>query len=97
MPRKKRSPTPWPISPFSDLYPYLAHTLFDHLPTVAGLFLGTSIHETTQVAGAGLIYSQIYNAPRVLGAATVAKLVRNLFMAVLIPLMSFLYHRRPGA
>jgi uncharacterized integral membrane protein (TIGR00698 family) len=79
------------------LYPYLAHTLFGHLPTVAGLFLGTSIHETAQVAGAGLIYSQVYDAPRVLDAATVAKLVRNVFMAVVIPLMSFLYHRRLGA
>jgi uncharacterized integral membrane protein (TIGR00698 family) len=79
------------------LYPYLAHSLFGHLPTVAGLFLGTSIHETAQVAGAGLIYSQIYGAPRVLDAATVAKLVRNVFMAVVIPLMSFLYHRRLGA
>ncbi len=75
------------------LYPYLAHSLFGHLPTVAGLFLGTSIHETAQVAGEGLIYSQIYGAPRVLDGATVAKLVRNVFMAVVIPLMSFLYHR----
>ena len=79
------------------LYPYLAHILFGHLPTVAGLFLGTAIHETAQVAGAGLIYSQIYDAPRVLDAATVAKLVRNVFMAVVIPMMSFLYHRKPGA
>ncbi len=79
------------------LYPYLAHILFDHAPTVAGLFLGTAIHETAQVAGAGLIYSQIYDAPRVLDAATVAKLVRNVFMAVVVPLMSFLYHRKSGA
>jgi len=33
----------------------------------------------------------------VLDAATVAKLVRNVFMAVVIPMMSFLYHRGLGA
>ena len=79
------------------LYPYLAHALFESFPTHAGLFLGTSIHETAQVAGAGLIYAQLFNAPSALDAATVTKLVRNVFMALVIPLMAYIYHRQIAA
>jgi len=73
------------------LYPYLAHALFANAPTSAGLFLGTSIHETAQVAGSGLIYDQLYNAPQALEAATITKLVRNIFMILVIPLMAYRY------
>lgn len=73
------------------LYPYLAHVLFAQNPTSAGLFLGTAIHETAQVAGSGLIYSQLYNAPQALEAATITKLVRNIFMVLVIPLMAYRY------
>jgi len=76
------------------LYPYLAHLLFGSDHTAAGLFLGTSIHETAQVAGSGLIYSQIYNAPPALDTATVTKLIRNVFIAVIVPLMTIYYHRQ---
>ena len=38
-------------------YPFLAHFIFDGDELFIGLFLGTSIHETAQVAGSGLIYS----------------------------------------
>ena len=51
------------------------------------------MHETAQVAGAGLVYQQYYNDPEALNVATVTKLVRNLGMLVVIPLMSILYHR----
>jgi hypothetical protein len=44
-------------------YPYVAHYLFADQPAFAGLFLGTSIHETAQVAGAGLMYESQFNAP----------------------------------
>ena len=37
------------------LYPYLAHALFGQNATAAGLFIGTSIHDTSQVTGAALI------------------------------------------
>jgi uncharacterized integral membrane protein (TIGR00698 family) len=76
------------------VYPYVAHAVFGGNPTQAGLFLGTSIHETAQVAGSGLIYKQLFDSPKALDAATVAKLVRNLFMAIVIPLMAYLHHRR---
>ena len=72
-------------------YPFLAHYLFDSDELSIGLFLGTSIHETAQVAGAGLIYSEQYNSPTTMDIATVTKLVRNISMIVVIPLISFLY------
>jgi uncharacterized integral membrane protein (TIGR00698 family) len=74
-------------------YPFVAHTLFGNDPRAAGLFLGTAIHDTAQVAGAGLMYQQQFHAPRALDAATVTKLVRNLFMVGVIPLVGALYHR----
>ena len=72
-------------------YPFLAQVLFSEQPALAGLFLGTSIHETAQVAGAGLMYEEQYNAPVALETATVTKLVRNLCMIAVIPLVGFLY------
>jgi uncharacterized integral membrane protein (TIGR00698 family) len=73
-------------------YPFLAHLIFAE-PLHAGLFLGTSIHDTSQVAGAGLTYQQLFDAPEALDAAVVTKLVRNLSMLGVIPLMGMLYHR----
>jgi uncharacterized membrane protein YadS len=51
------------------------------------------VHETAQVAGAGLVYEQYFGDPAALDAATVTKLVRNLGMMIVIPLMAVLYHR----
>ncbi len=67
-------------------YPFLAHAVFAAQPALAGLFLGTSIHETAQVAGAGMMYQSQYEAPAALDIATVTKLVRNLCMVAVIPL-----------
>ncbi len=72
-------------------YPYLAYHVFRHNAVMAGLFLGTSIHETAQVAGAGMIYADSFGAPLGLDVATVAKMVRNVFMAAAIPLLAFLH------
>jgi len=79
-------------------YPILGYYLFADEPALAGLFLGTSIHETAQVAGAGLMYEAQYNAPVALDIATVTKLVRNLCMIAVIPLVGILYgaDRGPG-
>ena len=73
-------------------YPFVAHFLFAS-DTQVGLFLGTSIHDTSQVAGAGLSYAQQFAAKKAMDTAVVVKLVRNLCMSVLIPLMAVLYHR----
>ena len=75
------------------LYPYFANFYFDGNSLFAGLFLGTAIHETSQVAAAGLIYDQQFNSPETLNIATVTKLMRNTFLIIMIPLFAFLYNR----
>ena len=76
------------------VYPFLAHYLFNGDELSVGLFLGTSIHETAQVAGAGLIYSDQYSSPATMDIATVIKLVRNISMIIVIPLVSYLYLKK---
>lgn len=78
------------------LYPYLAHTFFANDPIKAGLFLGTAIHDTAQVTGSALIYSQMYDMEKVIDVATVTKLTRNLFIIVVIPLISYLFYKNNG-
>jgi len=75
------------------VYPYFAEWYFNESNIKAGLFLGTSIHETSQVAAAGLIYDQQFNSPETLNVATVTKLIRNTFLVIMIPLFAFLYNR----
>ena len=75
------------------LYPYFANFYFEGNSLFAGLFLGTAIHETSQVAAAGLIYEQQFNSPETLNIATVTKLIRNTFLIIMIPLFAFLYNR----
>jgi len=77
-------------------YPFVSHALFGGDARLAGFFLGTAIHDTSQVAGAGLLYLQQYGAPEALDTATVTKLVRNLLMIAVIPLMALAYHRSSG-
>ena len=72
-------------------YPIIGNIIFSDSPESAGLFLGVSIHETAQVAGAGLMYQSQYNEPTALDYATVTKLVRNLCMIAVIPLVGILY------
>jgi len=75
------------------IYPYFANFYFDGESLLIGLFLGTSIHETSQVAAAGLIYEQQFNSPETLNIATVTKLIRNTFLIIMIPLFALLYNR----
>ncbi len=74
-------------------YPFLAHWMFRGDEQAAGLFLGTAIHDTSQVAGAGLMYRQQHASETVLKTAMAVKLMRNLAMSLLIPLMAVLYRR----
>jgi len=78
------------------LYPWVAGHFFAASPVHAGVFLGTAIHDTSQVVGAALIYSQQAGAPDALAAASVAKLLRNLSIAVLVPLAAWLTQRHEG-
>ena len=75
-------------------YPYLANLIFNGQAIKAGLFLGTAVHETAQVVGAGKIYADIFGQSLTLDVATVSKLVRNVFMAVVIPIMAYYYMQR---
>jgi uncharacterized integral membrane protein (TIGR00698 family) len=77
------------------LHPYVAHFMFAEQPALAGLFLGTSIHDTAQVTGAGLMYEARYNSPVALDIATVTKLTRTLCMIAVVPLVGALYSARP--
>lgn len=79
-------------------YPYLTHLLFGFNDFQSGIFMGTAIHETAQVAGAGLMYDQLWIKDKlqsISGAdvAIITKLVRNIFMILVIPLMVY-YHNK---
>jgi len=79
------------------VYPFVAHWIFAGDPFAAGLFLGSAVHDTSQVAGAAMVYQEYYHAPEALDVATVTKLLRNLSMLVVIPLMAILYHRKAAS
>jgi uncharacterized integral membrane protein (TIGR00698 family) len=79
------------------VYPFLAQALFADQPMAAGMFLGTAIHDTAQVIGAGMLYEQYFQSSAGLEAATVTKLVRNLSMLVVIPVLTFMFARRHPA
>jgi uncharacterized integral membrane protein (TIGR00698 family) len=75
------------------VYPYVAHALLGRSESV-GLFLGTAIHDTSQVVGASLTYRQMYADDVVLRVATVTKLTRNLCLAAVIPLLTWMHFRQ---
>jgi uncharacterized integral membrane protein (TIGR00698 family) len=74
------------------VYPYVAHAMLARSESI-GLFLGTAIHDTSQVVGASLTYRQMYGDDIVLRVATVTKLTRNLFLAAVIPLLTWMHFR----
>ena len=82
------------------IYPYVSHLVLSMSHVESGIFMGTSIHETAQVAGAGLMYDQLWIGahktanPTGADVAIVTKLVRNAFKAIAIPLLSYQYLRR---
>ncbi len=78
------------------MYPWVAGHFFGDSPVHAGVFLGTAIHDTSQVIGSALIYSQQAAAPDALSAASVAKLLRNLSIIVLIPAAAWMVRRNEG-
>ncbi len=74
-------------------YPILGYILFNGDPTKVGLWLGTSIQDTSQVIGAALIYSQVWDSPTTLDIASLTKVIRNVFMVIVIPLIAIAYSR----
>tara|TARA_B100000963_G_scaffold212333_1_gene185023 strand:- start:523 stop:1548 length:1026 start_codon:yes stop_codon:yes gene_type:complete len=73
-------------------YPYLANYLFNDNNVLAGIFLGTSIHDTAQVSAAGLIYQGTYNANETLNSSMTIKLIRNSFLIIMIPLLAYYFN-----
>lgn len=69
-------------------YPYFANGMFEYSEQV-GVFLGLAVHDTSQVIGAALTYKEVYADEKVLEVATVTKLTRNLFLAGVIPLLTY--------
>ena len=57
------------------------------------MFFGTAIHDMSQATGAGLAYAQQYHGEDAFHTAVSVKLVRNLFMSLLIPIAGVLYRR----
>ena len=74
-------------------YPFVVPWFLGNDLTGIGIFFGAAIHDTAQVTGAALAFQQTHHAPEVLNTATVVKIMRNLSMAVVIPLMAGLFHR----
>ena len=70
------------------VYPYVAHDLFETSRQI-GMFLGLAIHDTSQVIGSALTYSNVYDDEAVLKMAAVTKLTRNLFLAGAIPYLTY--------
>jgi uncharacterized integral membrane protein (TIGR00698 family) len=77
-------------------YPYLARALFGADSGSVGLFLGTGIHDTSQVMGAALSYRELFGDEKAFDIATVTKLTRNVFLAAVVPGLAFLHARRAG-
>lgn len=75
------------------VYPYLANYLFAGDAVKIGLFLGTSIHDTSQVVGAAKVYADTFASPLALNVATVTKLVRNMSMGAIIPFLTYVYRK----
>jgi uncharacterized integral membrane protein (TIGR00698 family) len=75
-------------------YPLAANWLFDGNAQQVGLFLGTAVHDTAQVVGAGMIYQNLFGTEQALDTATITKLLRNLSMLIVIPALSITFQRR---
>lgn len=78
------------------VYPYLAHVLFADEPGAAGLFLGTAIHDTSQVMGAAQSYQELFGDSRAVEIATVVKLTRNTLLIAVVPLLGWFHRRSSG-
>lgn len=66
-------------------YPWLAGALFGTGALSAGMFLGASIHDTSQVVGASLIYAEQFGVPDAVPVAGLTKFLRTLGLLVLVP------------
>jgi len=78
-------------------YPWLAGALFGHDPLSAGMFLGASIHDTSQVVGAALIYAEQFGVADAVPVAGLTKFLRTLGLLVLVPAAAWWGARQSAA
>ena len=76
-------------------YPYLSYELFQNNANKVGIFLGSSIHDTGQVIASSFIYASHYDNSEVINISIVTKLLRNSFLIILIPILSWKYSKLP--
>jgi len=53
-------------------------------------FLGLAVHDTSQVIGAAMTYSQVYEDPTVTQIAAITKLSRNVCLGMVLPILAFI-------
>jgi uncharacterized integral membrane protein (TIGR00698 family) len=74
------------------LYPaLLQNVLIDS--TLVGLALGAAVHDTAQVTAAAVFHEQTWQGTTTVTAATVSKLLRNLAMLIVIPIIVWSFTR----
>ena len=71
--------------------PFFANLIFEQEQIKAGILLGATIHDTSQVTAAGTIFQNIYGDNQSFNSTISTKLVRNSFLIILIPLLAFYY------
>jgi len=74
-------------------YPYLLHSVCSSSEH-AGLVMGVAIHDTSQVLGGALTYKEIYSDEVAFKVAAITKLTRNVFLAGVIPWLTYSHHRK---
>ncbi len=77
-------------------YPLLAHFVFGSASGSAGLFMGTAVHDTSQVMGAALSYREVFHDDLAFKVATITKLTRNIFLVAVVPYLGWLHARQTG-
>ncbi|WP_440695203.1 YeiH family protein [Candidatus Pelagibacter sp. HIMB109] len=71
--------------------PFFANLIFEQEQIKAGILLGATIHDTSQVTAAGTIFQNIYGDAQSFNSTISTKLLRNSFLIILIPLLTFYY------
>ncbi len=74
------------------LYPALLQKVLED-STLVGLALGAAIHDTAQVTAAAVFHEQTWHAESTVTAATVSKLLRNMGMLIVIPIIVWSFTR----
>lgn len=75
------------------LYPSVFHEVCMASSEQAGMCLGVAIHDTSQVLGSALAYKETYGDTVAFEVAAVTKLLRNVGLAVVLPTLTYVYHK----